>query len=186
MKFIFQNMHENNRLSVKNCSPVLQFKVYWDYDSTIIKRSRRSGFITSLQKFWTVFHFFLVHSTSRFIDTFSEVTDSGSDTASQQSNFFEISILLEVSGRWYFCNDLSSLCFVRSITNLSGIPVCSPPVQAVVAMVCEWTFNSSVFSTVSPSMLWPTGQFPYKTTKCIKKYCETIFYDPTHTICCFL
>ena len=38
-------------------------------------------------------------STSRFIDTFSEVTDSGSDTASQQSNFFEISILLEVSER---------------------------------------------------------------------------------------
>ena len=93
-------------------------------DSTIIKRSRRSGFIISLQKFWTVFHFFLVYmySTSRFIDTFSEVTDSGSDTASQQSNFFEISILLEVSGRWYFCKDLSSLGSVLSITNLSGIP----------------------------------------------------------------
>ena len=91
-------------------------------DSTIIKRSRRSGFITSLQKFWTVFHFFLVYSISRFIDTFSEVTDSGSDTASQQSNFFEISILLEVSGRWYFCKDLSSLGSVLSITNISGIP----------------------------------------------------------------
>ena len=38
-------------------------------------------------------------STSRFIDTRSQVTDSGSDTASQQLNFFEISILLEVSGR---------------------------------------------------------------------------------------
>ena len=92
MKLIFQNTHENNRLSVKNCSHVLQFKVFWDYDSTIIKRSRRSGFITSLQKFWTVFHFFLVYSTSRFIDTFSEVTDSGSDTASQQSNFLTWSI----------------------------------------------------------------------------------------------
>ena len=91
-------------------------------DSTIIKRSRRSGFITSLQKFWTVFHFFLVYSISRFIDTFSEVTDSGSDTASQQSNFFEMSILLEVSGRWYFCKDLSSLGSVLSITNISGIP----------------------------------------------------------------
>ena len=146
MKLIFQNTHENNRLSVKNCSHVLQFKVFWDYDSTIIKRSRRSGFITSLQKFWTVFHFFLVYSTSRFIDTFSEVTDSGSDTASQQSNFFEISILLEVSGRWYFCKDLTSLGSVRSITNLSGIPFCSPPVQDVVAMVCKWTFNSSVFA----------------------------------------
>ena len=92
MKFIFQNTHENNRLSVKNCSHVLQFKVFWDYDSTIIKRSRRSGFTTSLQKFWTVFHFFLVYSTSRFIDTFSEVTDLGSDTASQQSNFLTWSI----------------------------------------------------------------------------------------------
>ena len=30
---------------------------------------------------------------------FSEVTDSGSDTASQQSNFFKISNLLEVSER---------------------------------------------------------------------------------------
>ena len=31
-------------------------------------------------------------STSRFIDTRSQVTDSSSDTASQQLNFFEISI----------------------------------------------------------------------------------------------
>ena len=30
---------------------------------------------------------------------FSEVTDSGSDTFSQRSNFFEVSILPEVSGR---------------------------------------------------------------------------------------
>ena len=184
-------MHENNRLSVKNCSHVLQFKVFWDYDSTIIKRSRRSGFITSLQKFWTVFHFFLVYSTSRFIDTFSEVTDSGSDTASQQSNFFEISILLEVSGRWYFCKDLTSLGSVRSITNLSGISFCSRPVAVVVRRL--WFVNwpsipASLHNllTVSPSTLWPTGQFPYQTTKCIKKYCETMLYDLTHVICCFL
>ena len=36
------------------------------------------------------------------------------------------SILLEVSGRWYFCKDLSSLYPVRSITNFSGNPFCSP------------------------------------------------------------
>ena len=96
MKFIFQNIHVNNRFSVKNCSHVLQFKVFWDYESTIIKSGRRSSFITSLQKSFTSSS---STSTSRFIDTFSEVTDSGSDTASQQSNFFEISILLEVSGR---------------------------------------------------------------------------------------
>ena len=38
-------------------------------------------------------------STQVLLTPFSEVTDSGSDTASQQSNFFKISNLLEVSGR---------------------------------------------------------------------------------------
>ena len=189
MKLIFQNTHQNNRLRVKNCSHVLQFKVLWDYDSTIIKRSRRSGFITSLQKFWTVFHFFLVYSTSRFIETFSEVTDSGSDTTSQQSNFFEISILLEVSGRWYFCKDLTSLGSVCSITNLSGIPFCSPPVQDVVARVCEWTFNSSVFA--QPFTRLPQHVVAYWTIskpncKMYKKILWDHFYDLTHIICCFL
>ena len=91
---------------------------------------------------------------------FSEVTDSGSDTASQQSNFFKISNLLEVSERWYFCNDLTSLCFVRSITNLSGIPFCSPQVAVVARRL--WFVNwpsipGSLHNllTVSSSMLWP-------------------------------
>ena len=70
-------------------------------------------------------------STSRFIDTRSEVTHSGSDTASQQLNFFEISIWLEVSRRWYFCKDLTYLWPTRSITNFSGIPFCSPRVAVV-------------------------------------------------------
>ena len=62
-----------------------------------LKGSRRSGSITSLQKVWTAIDFFLI-----YLDFDTEVTDSDSDTDSQQSNFFEISILLEVSGRWYF------------------------------------------------------------------------------------
>ena len=161
MKFIFQNTHENNRLSVKNCSHVLQFKVFWDYDSTIIKRSRRSGFTTSLQKFWTVFHFFLVYSTSRFIDTFSEVTDSGSDTASQQSNFFENSILLEVSN----ISMLGTLRY-KFIWN-SFLQSPGPGCCHTQAMVCELTLNSSVYWTIS-----------IQTAKCIKKILWDHFLRP--------
>ena len=120
---------------------------------------------------------------------FSEVTDSGSDTASQQLNLFKISNLLEVSERWNFCNDLTSLCFVRSITNLSGIPFCSFQVAVVARRL--WFVNwpsipASLHNLlpVSPRMLWPTEQFPHQTEKCIKKYCDTTFYNITHIICC--
>ena len=56
----FHNIYENNRFSVKHCSHVLQFKVFWDYESTITKRIRRSSFITFLQKFVTAFNFSLI------------------------------------------------------------------------------------------------------------------------------
>ena len=143
MKFIFQNTHENNRLSVKNCSHVLQFKVFWDYDSTIIKRSRRSGFTTSLQKFWTVFHFFLVYSTSRLIDTFSEVTDLGSDTASQQSNFLTWSIWALIFLQRPNISRLRTLHYKFIWNFFLQSPGCCCRKQA---MVCELTFNSSVFA----------------------------------------
>ena len=118
-------------------------------------------------------------SSSRFIDTFSEVIDSG-PVLTRLHNFFEISILLQVSGRWYFCKDLTSLCLVRSITNLSGIPFCSPRVAVVARrlLFVNWPpISASLHNvlTVSPSMLGPTGQFPYQSAKCIKKCRKTIF-----------
>ena len=186
MKSIFQNIHENNRFSVKNCSHVLQFKVFWDYDSTIIKRSRLSGFTTFLQKFWTVFHFFLVYSTSRFIDTFSEVTDSGSDTASQQSNFLTWSIWALIFLQRPNISRLRTLHYKFIWNFFLQSPGCCCRTQA---MFGNWpSIPASLHNllTVSPSTLWPTGQFPYQTTKCIKKYCETMLCDLTHVICCFL
>ena len=123
--------------------PVLQFKVFWDYDSTIIKRSRRSGFITSLQKFWTVFHFLLVYSTSRFIDTFSEVTDSGTDTASQQSNFLTWSIWALIFLQRPNISRLRTLHYKFIWNFFLQSPGCCCRTQA---MVCELTFNSSVFA----------------------------------------
>ena len=45
---------------------------------------------------------------------------TGNGLASRLSNFFEISILVEISEGWYFCKDLTSLCPVRFMTNLYG------------------------------------------------------------------
>ena len=103
-------------------------------------------------------------STSRFNGAFSLPMESESDTASLVSKAFENSILVEVSGRWYFCyltrTDLTSLYPVRCITNLSGIPFFNARVAVVARRL--WLVNwpsipatlQSLF-TVSPRMSWP-------------------------------
>ena len=57
----------------------------------------------------------------------------------QLSNFFETSILLQVSGRWCLCKDLISPCSVRSITNATEIPLCRKIDQSVKIIVLVWS-----------------------------------------------
>ena len=133
-------------------------------------------------------------STSRFIDTFSEVTDSSHcDTAWQQSNFFEISISLEVSGCWYFGKDLTALWSVISITNLPGIPFCSPRVAVVARRL--WFVNRpsipaslhKLFKTFPPAYCGLLDNFHTKLQKIyIYKILWDYIYNLTHMICYFL
>ena len=156
---IFHNIYENNRFSVKKCSHVLQFKVFWDYESTIIKRIRASSFIAFLQKSVTAFHFSL--------------------------------IFLELTSYWSFCRFAEQWWRSGESTRL---PPMWPGFDSWAAVVARriWFVNWLSISTslhniltVSSSMLWPTGQFPYQTEKCTKNIVR-YFYNLTHIICCFL
>ena len=96
MKFIFQNIHENNRFSVKIVPTCYNLKPFETMKVQLLKVEDVPALLHLFQSFEQPFTSSSSTSTSRFIDAFSEVTYSGTDTASQQSNFFEISILLDL------------------------------------------------------------------------------------------
>ena len=109
-------------------------------------------------------------STSRFNGAFSLPLETENDTASLLSKAFENSILVEVSGRWYFCKDLTSLYPVRCITNLSGFPFLMLELLLLHGG-CGWWIGPlflrlcKAFSQFLQGCHDPTGEFPYQTAK---------------------
>ena len=158
--------------------------------STIIKSSRRSRFIISLQKFWTAFHFFLIYLDftfywhlfkSNWLESLWHWLDNSQTSLKSQSH-------LKYQGA-----DLTALCSVISITNLPGIPFCIPRVAVVARRL--WFVNRpsipaslhKLFKKFPPAYCGLLDNFHTKLQNIyIKKILWDYIYNLTYMICYFL